>query len=208
VAQQYFRQSAKASLEEVSSRGSVWDGLKDSHVKQAIDYAANQGVDWVALTNGIEWRLYRVLFQKPIDKQEITTFNLLEMTASNKADLEKLYLLTREGFCKSALAEFSDRKETTSRSMLAALILGSDSVKSVLRREIRRVSELLVEPEVIEKMLREEVLKRDATEGPDADAARRRVSRSADRSITRAAKGAGVKFRPVAGTAPPTASPA
>src|SRR3989304_3377989 len=27
--------------------------LKDAHVKQAIDYAANQGVDWVLLTNGV-----------------------------------------------------------------------------------------------------------------------------------------------------------
>ena len=27
--------------------------LKDSHVKQAIDYAANKGVDWVLLTNGV-----------------------------------------------------------------------------------------------------------------------------------------------------------
>jgi Type I restriction enzyme R protein N terminus (HSDR_N) len=26
--------------------------LKDAHVKQAVDYAANQGVDWVVLTNG------------------------------------------------------------------------------------------------------------------------------------------------------------
>ena len=28
--------------------------LKDNHVKQAIDYAANAGVDWVVLTNGLE----------------------------------------------------------------------------------------------------------------------------------------------------------
>src|SRR5687767_1936945 len=26
--------------------------LKDGHVKQAVDYAANQGIEWVALTNG------------------------------------------------------------------------------------------------------------------------------------------------------------
>src|SRR3954453_14798756 len=30
--------------------------LKDSHVKQAVDYAANKGVDWVVLTNGTNWR--------------------------------------------------------------------------------------------------------------------------------------------------------
>src|SRR3981081_4327014 len=40
--------------------------LKDAHVKQAIDYAANQGVDWVLLTNGTTWRVYHVLFEKPI----------------------------------------------------------------------------------------------------------------------------------------------
>src|SRR5690606_7428578 len=31
--------------------------LKDQHVKQATDYAANQGVDWVLLTNGVAWRV-------------------------------------------------------------------------------------------------------------------------------------------------------
>src|SRR3954452_7740181 len=40
--------------------------LKDAHVKQAVDYAANQGVDWVLLTNGICWRVYNIIFAKPI----------------------------------------------------------------------------------------------------------------------------------------------
>jgi len=40
--------------------------LKDNHVKQAGDYAANQGVTWVVLTNGIVWRIYKVTFEKPI----------------------------------------------------------------------------------------------------------------------------------------------
>jgi predicted type IV restriction endonuclease len=39
--------------------------LKDQHVKQAVDYAANQGVDWVVLTNGLHWRVYNVIFGKP-----------------------------------------------------------------------------------------------------------------------------------------------
>ncbi len=168
-------------------------GLKDGHVKQAIDYAANQGVEWVALTNGVEWRLFRVLFQKPIDKQEVAQFNLLQMSARNKADLDTLHLLTREGFSKSALADYTDRKEATSRYMLAAILLGSEPVKTALRREIRRVSEILVEPEVIEHMLREEVLKRDAIEGPEAASATRRVSRKAAGG---ARKEAGVSQQP------------
>src|SRR6185295_334860 len=37
--------------------------LKDAHVKQAVDYAANLGVEWVALTNGNLWRVYRVILR-------------------------------------------------------------------------------------------------------------------------------------------------
>ena len=40
--------------------------LKDAHIKQAVDYAANQGVDWVILTNGIVWHVFKVIFNKPI----------------------------------------------------------------------------------------------------------------------------------------------
>ena len=78
--------------------------LKDQHVKQSVDYAANQGCEWVVLTNGIEWRLFRVCFKKPIDKQEIAAFNLMTASAKNEDDMEKIFLLTRDGFTKSALA--------------------------------------------------------------------------------------------------------
>jgi hypothetical protein len=157
--------------------------LKDGHVRQAIDYAANQGCEWVVLTNAIEWRLYHVIFKKPIDKKEIAHFLVPGMSHKSEADLERLYLLTREGFTKSALADYRDRKEATSRYMFAAVILGSDPVLSAIRREIQRVSEVRVEPDVIEKMLREDVLKRDCIEGPEAEAAMRRVGRSAEKPI-------------------------
>jgi len=157
--------------------------LKDSHVKQAVDYAANQGCEWVVLTNGIDWRLFHVVFKKPIDKQEIAQFNLTSIAPRSESDIEKLYLLTREGFTKSALADYRDKTDATSRFMLAAIILHSESVQSAIRREIRRVSDIIVPAEDVERMLREEVLKRETIEGPSADTALRRVSKMADRSI-------------------------
>lgn len=149
--------------------------LKDNHVKQAIDYASNQGCEWVVLTNGIEWRLYHVLFKKPIDKQEIAHFSLLDVSAKDPEDLEKMHLLTREGFTKSALSDYRDRKDATSRFMLAAIILNSESVISAIRREIRRVSEITVDEDLIDKMLRDEVIKRETIEGDHADSASRRI---------------------------------
>ena len=160
--------------------------LKDNHVKQAVDYASNQGCEWVVLTNGVDWRLYRVQFKKPIDKQEIAKFNLLEVSTRSEVDHEKYFLLTREGFTKNALSEYSDRKDATNRFMLAAILLNSEPVMAAVRREIRRVSDVLVSEDEIERMLRDEVLKRETIEGPQADSASRRVAKQSDRSIIRA----------------------
>lgn len=172
-----------ALLIEVKAIGT---DLRENHVKQAIDYAANQGCDWVTLTNGISWQLYHVIFKKPIDKQLIAEFRLTDVNPKKEADAERLYLVTREGFTRSALKEYKDRKEATSRYMLAAVIL-SDSVINTIRRELRRVSDMLVDAEDIAKMLREEVVKRDAIEGQDAENATRRVSRASEKSIRQTA---------------------
>lgn len=172
--------------------------LKDSHVKQAIDYASNQGCEWVVLTNAIEWRLYHVVFKKPIDKEEIAHFNLQTARARSDEDLETMYLLTREGFTKSSLAEYRDRKDATSRFMLAAIILNAESVQSAIRREIRRTTEIAVHEDAIDKILREEVLKRETIEGPEADSASRRVLKCADKRIVKASE----RDQPASGSEP------
>ncbi len=36
--------------------------LKANHLRQALGYAANEGVEWVILTNGDHWQAHRVIF--------------------------------------------------------------------------------------------------------------------------------------------------
>ena len=169
-------------LIEIKAIGSA---LQERHVKQAIDYASNQGVEWVVLTNGIEWVLFHVLFKKPIEKEEVVRLSLVEVDARTEEDLEKLYLFTRTGLCKDALTDYRDRQDATNRFLVAAIVLNSDSVLSSLRREVRRVTDILVEKETIQKVLREQVIKRDTLEGDQAQAATRRFSRRSERTLYR-----------------------
>jgi len=153
--------------------------LKDQHVKQAVDYAANQGVEWVALTNGAVWRVYRVSFAKPIDQQLVLDLDLLALNPKSHEHVDNLYLLTRESITKSGLLAYHDHKEATSRFFLAAVLL-SDVVVETIRRELRRVSpDLRVSVDEIRHTLADEVIKRDAVEGPKAELARKRVVKSA-----------------------------
>jgi hypothetical protein len=158
--------------------------LQDRHVKQAIDYAANKGTEWAILTNGAVWRLYHVVFGKPIDKRLLVEVDLMTLDLKDECDLERVYPFTKDGFRKDAHIELRDRQDATSRFVLAALLLKNESVIASVRRELRRVVDVLVSEEEILKALRDEVIKQSALEGPEFDTAVRRVNRKAERAIT------------------------
>lgn len=163
--------------------------LKDSHMKQAVDYSANQGTDWVILTNGEVWRIYKVTFAKPIDQELVFEFNFSELNPKKSDDLALLYNLTREGWARSALGEFHAQRQALSRFFLGAMIL-SDPVLEIIRRELRRLSpDIKIGIEQIKSALTQDVLKREVVEGEKAQEARKKISRVASRALrTRATK--------------------
>ncbi len=156
--------------------------LKDSHAKQAVDYAANQGVEWVALTNGNVWRVFRVIFAKPIDAESVLNIDLLELSQKRADHLDSLYLLTRESMLKSGLYAYHDHLQATNKFYLAAVVL-SDNVLETMRRELRRLSDVKIEVEELREALSQQVLKREVLEGEKADAARKKMAKAAGKAL-------------------------
>lgn len=153
--------------------------LKDQHVKQAIDYAANEGVDWVVLTNSVCWRIYKVLFAKPIDKELVVEFSLLDLNPKDSDDVELLGLLSREAWSKERLGEYLEQKQAISRFTIAAVLL-SDTLLPVIRRELRRISPSVhIGTDEIADALRNDVIKREALDGDKATAAAKLVAKAA-----------------------------
>lgn len=157
--------------------------LKDSHVKQVIDYAANQGVEWALLTNGISWRVYSVVFAKPIDHELVIDIDFCALNPKSDNDLELLYLWCKEGWVRSVLGEYHSQKQALSRFFIGALVL-SDPVVDVIRRELRRVSpDVRVDSEQIRTVLSSEVLKRDVMEGDKAKEAAKKINRALAKTL-------------------------
>ncbi|MEN1956549.1 type I restriction enzyme HsdR N-terminal domain-containing protein [Luteimonas changyuni] len=163
--------------------------LKDAHVKQAVDYAANQGVDWVLLTNGIVWRVYHIVFAKPIDQELLIEIDFCALSTRSQDDLERLFLWCKEGWQRSVLGEYRTQRQALSRFYVGAMVQ-SDVVVDVIRRELRRLSpDVKIESEQIRDVLINEVLKREVSEGDKALEARKRIAKVASKAL-RAKKGA------------------
>lgn len=166
--------------------------LKDAHVKQAIDYGANKGIEWVVLTNGAVWRVYKIHFGQPIDKALV--FELDVLTANPKSDqvVECFGNLSREAFSKSSMAELFQQKQITNKFSIAAILL-SEAIVDELRRELRRLSPgLSVDNDYLTEMLGNEVIKRDLVDSEEAKSAAgtiKRLQRNREREKKRAADG-------------------
>jgi hypothetical protein len=152
--------------------------LKDNYVKQAIDYAANLGIDWVVLTNGNHWRIFKVGFGKPITQEIVCDFEFLSLSHKKTGDIETLYLLTKEGWIKSHIEDYHAQKQVLSKFFIASLLL-SDSVINAVKKELRKISsEVRVSNEQILEVIQQEVLKREVTEGEKVEDAKKAISRA------------------------------
>lgn len=163
--------------------------LKDSYTKQAVDYSANKGTDWVILTNAEIWRIYKVTFAKPIDSELIVEINFSGLSQKKSSDIELLFNLTREGLMKSALGEFHTQQQALSRFFMGALVV-SNPVLEMIRRELRRISpDVRIDLEQIKSVLVNDVLKREVVESEKAEEARKKINRAAVKLLRdRAAK--------------------
>jgi predicted type IV restriction endonuclease len=170
--------------------------LKDQHVRQVTDYAAKQGVDWVVLTNAIHWRVYKMLFSKPVDFELVFDFNFCELDPKSEEHIELLSLLARESWHKDKLDVYEAKRQVLGKFSLAAVIL-SEPVLKVVRRTVRNLSPgIMVHTSQIADALRDEVLKREVLEGDKADAARKMVRKLLSRGARAHAHGSSSESEP------------
>lgn len=162
--------------------------LKEAHIKQAIDYGANHGIEWIVLTNGAVWRVYKLHFRQPIDKSLIFDVDLLQVNPRSAQVVECLGNLSREGFTRSSMTAFYQQRQITSKASIAALLL-SEPLLATLRREIRRLSSgVKIEADDLKALLQSEVLKRDLLDGEEAKQATdflKKAAKAADKARTR-----------------------
>lgn len=112
--------------------------LNQKHLKQAVDYAANEGIDWAILTNGQQLQLHRIIFEKPIRSQQIFNYDLADLTIIRSASKDIVFL-TKKSVLKNELETFWKRFDALTEDNLKKAMYSSEVINA-LRLKIRRTS--------------------------------------------------------------------
>lgn len=152
--------------------------LKADHIKQATDYGANEGVDWIILTNGHTWKIFKITFGKPISNELVYEFDILALNHKKENDIELLYYVCKESMSKSMLEEYHVQKQTINRFFIGQVIL-NDGVIDAIKKTIKKITpEIKVSNEELLKLIEMEVIKREVLEGEKVEEAKKKISKS------------------------------
>ncbi len=120
--------------------------LGSKHVRQASSYAINSGCEWVVLTNSKEWKLYHVSYGQPPVTKLIYSWNIVTDDVSTLA--ERFKLISFKGVKKGALDDVWQKTSVLHpRNLLQAML--SDTSLKLLRRELRKTTDVLLAPEEV-----------------------------------------------------------
>lgn len=152
--------------------------LKEPHLRQAINYAAREGIKWVVLTNGIIWQVHRVTLEDRVVTSKLLEFDFTNLNHRKKEDQEMLLLLCKRGISKDLIDEFYEYRQSVNRYSIAAL-LQTEPVVTAIRRELRRIKNgVKVTTEEIQSLITHEILKRDVVESDAAKEASKVIKKA------------------------------
>lgn len=110
--------------------------LSDKHLRQAVNYGANEGIEWALLTNGRQFHFYKILFEKPIREKLVIEINFSSEQNDVKNVLDSLSYFHREAVIKRSLNNLWARHNALDPVGLAALLF-SPHVVSFLKKELK-----------------------------------------------------------------------
>jgi len=133
--------------------------LSPKHLKQAASYAINIGCEWVLLTNGKEWKLYHVSFDKPPQTKLIDSWNLINDEVSVLAN--KFNIICYKSIKRGRLSQLWEKSNVLTAHNILKAIMSEESIK-LIRRSLKKATDVTVSPEeivgAVRRMLNESAL--------------------------------------------------
>jgi hypothetical protein len=124
--------------------------LRDRHVAQGELYAAEGNIQWVLVTNGVEWNLYHLTIDEGVDVERVFSVTLAPETIEKSAEM--LALIHRNSVKAGAHEEFWEQQTALSAASIGRAIFTEDVLRFI-RKEIRRRQEILIDVEDLGKAI-------------------------------------------------------
>jgi len=153
--------------------------LKDNHIKQAVDYGVNQGVNWVILTNAVEWKIFRIKYSKPVERELVFEFNLSDFNIKNEKQLEVLFVISKEGKDNSVIEDLYLKNRIKNKYIIAGLINNPETYKTIKKLiKVYFENKVKITDEDIASFIQNDIFKREVWDSDEAAEYKKQLKRA------------------------------
>ncbi len=137
-----------AIVVEVKKAGMI---LRKKQVFQATSYGAYSGIQWVLLTNLVEWQVYHVSMQDKVESNLVFSVDLKNNITQE--DAEFLILISRYGLSRKNLIEkvWAETNALSETSIISSIL--TEDVITKIRMAIKRDKGVIVSNDKIQEVL-------------------------------------------------------
>ena len=121
--------------------------LSEKHLRQTVNYGANEGIEYALLTNGRNFEFYKIIFAQPISSHLIFSLDLGD-AAGLKHAAGHLQHLHKESVVKNLFKPLWNKCEATDPYNIAGIIC-SDAVLKCIKKLIKTRYNEKCEDEII-----------------------------------------------------------
>lgn len=121
--------------------------LSEKHLRQTVNYGANEGIEYALLTNGKNFEFYKIIFEQPISSRLIFAIDLSD-AATLKSAANHLQHLHKESVVKNLFKPLWNKCEATDPYNIAGIIC-SDEVLKCIKKLIKTRYNEKCEDEII-----------------------------------------------------------
>ncbi len=128
--------------------------LNQNHLFQVASYAVHEGVDWVILTNGNVWQLYRLTDPKPVEMTLVASMDLFDKERSYPETCSLFAAFHKKSMTGGFIDKLWKEKTAVNPDSLKRIVSSKAGIEFI-RKQIKKQSGYRVEPSRIQKMLEE-----------------------------------------------------
>lgn len=126
--------------------------LDQKHLRQSLNYAANEGIDWIILLNGRQVEVFRVNFGKPIASKLVFSLDLMDKS-DFKTAAELIVYLSKKCIMNNELDGFWKRVSALTPQTIGKIIYSEDVARTV-RNHLKRTTGIYFSIEDVAEAMR------------------------------------------------------
>lgn len=134
--------------------------LSAKHLRQTINYGANEGIEWALLTNGKQFDFYKILFHKPIESRLVISFDLCD-AANLKNIVDIIQFLHKDAVQSKGLDKLWQKTIALDPRNVAGLLFGKPVTNFIKRTLKKKFRQQFAEEEIeiaINRIIHEQIL--------------------------------------------------